>query len=204
MAASTALIDFDAVYDRDFGLVRYELLRNKTLPKAVYTFPDDYIKFLLLHRFEENPLSVIGYRNPKPYQEDYESKEVIDLASKTLMFNFIKKTQVAGGGQIIDVLIRCSNKLQEEHIKQNLPLIKTYLGPWKDITNDSYDAVYLKSVKSLEEFVTIEGKTIYIQRHVLNFEQDKDSLLQQYTERFNDVNIFRVVDVYADLELPKG
>ena len=194
------LVTFDSLVDTDYGIIKTlkdEYIKAKYINSELLLSLDDKNIFdFLTSRNQENIMSCVLntlYKNSadKVYNELIES-EYNKIITRSSITNINILSQQYSKSGLIDVVVICKNKMEEQFIKSQIKNLNTVVcSDYSMIDLSDYGSIFVKSCKSLLEFSDINGKVIYLSNYNINIESD---LLKDIVKN-NQVEI-KVVDVY--------
>lgn len=204
------IIPFDLIVDIDYGLIN--LIKDEYRDDSVFNLGvvdamESDIVYELLHRKNENPLSICIKSSESKYQNDlYDDfikkryNDIIYKSSFTNVYNAIRLFIESGG---IVPCILCKNDIEKDFIKSVKELDKCRIiiseNGYKKFDLNSYDPIYFKSYKDSFKCKDLDGKNIYLANYAFNYDLDKKGMIvpkKDMSVLFLDHNGIAFFDIY--------
>lgn len=203
MEGISILVDFDLLYDKDYGLIRTMVNRYKDnkylnteyLGKVKF---NDLIKDLI-NQEERDPLKLV-FKDGINYKNIYDEisnnlsfiQAILNNSHPTKIINFMKEILVLDDNNKITVY--CDNHFEQQKIDRlGLPF-STIVISNSIIDASKYDSIYIKdNLDLINKFKNIIQKHIYIANYKYNLNKDrlsKDEMILLALE--NDINTINI------------
>lgn len=151
----SAIVEFDALLDTDFGKVRYirnNIERFSDLNMSIIN-GDNYFLRVMLYTMPVRDVATLIGMPQDTYTEVFEDRKILRKAfglSPSTTILELSKLYVSTGG-IINTTVLCRNPLEEHFIKHMVPEFKTIVGKY-DINLDMYDVIYVKEFANIIKY----------------------------------------------------
>lgn len=206
------LANFDSLIDLDILAVCYILVKyknSKYLKEEAYQYTTYFMKLLLIKRKIENPLSII-FKDEYLDQIDNLYKEILDSHKEEILTSYAQtsilrllKLTVRDSGY--SIFINCKDKIEQNlalKMLKNTNHISTVLN---EENPESYFTLIMKNLTDLKSFKNplVTGKTIYIWKYRLNYEDDEMETINKLSTVLYRSNIIKVIDPYSNIREPE-
>lgn len=214
--STNVLIDFDCLFDIDFGKIRH-------LANIVKEDPDN-ILFTELNNFvlkaDNYMLRYFIYTSiirDMPYllnidKDAYNSifndrptyRKALELSPKTTIFGLMEVYIETGG--VVACTVLCKNPLEEHFIKRISPKARTIVGDCANVNINMYDVFYINNFLDIIKFLEhnkFGGKEIIIPDYWFNMDPDDHKKPNMDVSLIiSATNKIKTICPYKNFELP--
>lgn len=174
--STSLIIEFDALFDIDFGKVDFIRQPENRLPglsKEIIGADNYFLRCMLYTNTKRDVPGLIGV-DPELYYTTFENRpnyrKALERAPKTVILELCKLYLQTNG--IINTTILCKNPMEEHFIKQSNPNLRTIIGKY-DVNLNLFDVIcvnqYVDIIKYLDH-ATFAGKEIIIPEYWYNMD----------------------------------
>lgn len=207
----SAIVEFDALLDTDFGKVRYIRNNIERFPNLNMNIvdADNYFLRVMLYTMTVRDVATLIGMPQDTYTELFTDRKVLrkafELSPNMTILELVKLYDSTGG--IISTTVLCKNPLEEHFIKHIAPEFKTIVGKY-DINLDVYDTIYLKEFADVIKYALhkrFNGKQVIIPDFWYNMDltdHKKPNLDVALT--ISDTNKIKTLCPYKNFVLPES
>lgn len=214
--STSALIDFDCLFDIDFGKIRYIATRVKEEPdNALFTNLNNFVlnadNYLLRYFIYTSTVRDVPYllnMDKDAYNTVFSNRptyrKALEMSAKTTIFGLMNIYIKSSG--ILSCSVLCKNPLEEHFIKSILPKTRTIIGNYTNVNINMYDVFYINNFLDIIKFYEhnkFGGKEIIIPDYWFNMDPD------DHTKPNMDVSLIisatnkiKTICPYKNFELP--
>lgn len=187
--STNLLIEFDALFDIDFGKVDFIRQPENRLPglfKEVIDADNYFLRCLLYTSTKRNPPETIGV-DPDAFSKVFENRpnyrKALERAPRTVMLELCTIYLQTDG--VINCTVLCKNPMEEHFIKQSNPKLRTIIGK-HDVNVSTFDVICVNQFSDILLYLNnakFEGKQVIFPDYWYNMD------LEDYTKPDMDVSL---------------
>lgn len=204
------LIDFDTLYDTEIGCCLYLYTNSKkTFFKPINNWSYYFLRYMVLTRKKQNPLSVIfkdEYNDSLDniYNELIKSDEkwnkILKLSPPTNILTL--SLAMLEKYDFYKLVINCKNFAERRHLKSYGNTDFDFVINENDYSK--YSTFYIRNIKSLlDKADFMNGKSVFLYNFSLNhFNCDiNNKVISEYAIPFSGLTEFNFIDPFKDFDL---
>lgn len=207
--STSAIIEFDALFDTDFGKVRWirdNINKFSDLNMNIVN-ADNYFLRVMLYTMPIRDVPLLIGMSEDTYKEVFEDRKNLrkayELSPKTTILDLSEIYSSTGG--IISTAVLCKTPLEEHFIKRISPDTRTIVGKY-DVNLSLFDVIYVKEFADILKYVKFKrfnGKEVVIPDFWYNMDPiDHTKPNMDVALTISDTNKIKTICPYKKFVLP--